>query len=66
MLEGKNTLMNSSFSLRNSIQINRKTDDVKLVIHGHEKKLSQDTFESTMYQKQAKWLLWLLESKTES
>ena len=56
MFEEKNNYVHSFLSLRNLIQINGIRYDVKLVIHAHEK-LCQDTLESTMYQKQAKWLL---------
>ena len=52
MLEEKNNHMKSFISLGNLTQSNGIPDDMKLVIHAHEKTV-QDIFETTMYQKQA-------------
>ena len=50
MLEEKKNLVMSFLFLRNLILINAVPDDVKLVIHAHEKTMP-GIFESTMYQK---------------
>ena len=53
MLEENNNLVNSFICMRNLIQSNGVSDDVKLVIHAHKKQF-RGMFENIIYQKQVK------------